>query len=112
NYERNFGQHHVDVMASYESYRYFYENLEGQKTGFPFAGQQQPANAATIEDFTGFTEESTLLSYLGRVKYDYASKYFAEFTIRRDASSIFAPDYRVGWFPAAGVSWMISDESF
>lgn len=111
-YDKSFGLHNVELMASYESYKYFYETLSGTKTGFAIAGQQQPANAATIEDFSGYTETSTLLSYLGRVKYNYAGKYFAEFTARRDVSSIFAPGYRVGWFPAAGVSWLISEEGF
>ena len=39
-------------------------------------------------------------------------KYFAEFTIRRDGSSIFAPGYRYGTFPAGGLSWLQSREDF
>ncbi len=111
-YEQRFGNHHIDAMASYETYKYFYETLSGSKTGFPFAGQEQPSNAATIESFDGYTTTSTLLSYLGRVRYDYKDKYFAEFTARRDGSSIFAPGYRYGWFPAAGLSWVASQENF
>jgi TonB-linked SusC/RagA family outer membrane protein len=112
NYDKRFGDHHFEAMASYESYKYFYETFTGSKTGFPFAGQEQPTNAATIEDLTGYTVTSTLTSYLGRFKYDYKGKYFAEITARNDASSIFAPDYRKGWFPAAGVSWIMSEEDF
>jgi TonB-linked SusC/RagA family outer membrane protein len=112
NYEHRFGDNHIEAMASYEAYKYFYETLYGSKTGFPFPGQNQPSNAAVIEDFQGYTVTSTLLSYLARAKYDYQRKYFAEFTIRRDGSTIFAPDYRFGWFPAGGVSWLASEEKF
>ena len=112
NYEQRFGDHHISAMASYEAYKYYFETLYGSKTGFPFSGQEQPSNAATIEDFEGYTTTSTLLSYLGRLKYDYKGKYFAEFTARRDGSSIFAPGFRYGWFPAGGVSWVMSEEKF
>src|SRR5207237_1344882 len=72
--------------------------------------QQQLSNAATAEDFEGYTITSTLLSYLGRVKYDFKGTYSAEFTVRRDGSSIFAPGYRYGTFPAVGASWVLSNE--
>jgi TonB-linked SusC/RagA family outer membrane protein len=111
-YGQYFGKHHIEAMASYESYRYNLETTYGSKTGFAFSGQQQLSNATTAEDFEGYTITSTLASYLGRVKYDYMGKYFAEFTVRRDGSSIFAPGYRYGTFPAAGVSWLLSREDF
>ncbi|MHA4808363.1 SusC/RagA family TonB-linked outer membrane protein [Flavitalea flava] len=111
-YDHRWGEHHFEAMASYESYRYNYESLSGSKTGFGFNGQQQWSNASTSELQEGFTVTSTLVSYLGRVKYDYANKYFAEFTIRRDGSSIFAPGRRYGTFPAGGVSWLLSREKF
>lgn len=112
NYKKTFGDHNIEAMASYEAYRYYFENVTGTKTGFPFPGQDQPSNATSIEDFNGYADESTLLSYLGRIRYDFSEKYLAEFTIRRDASSIFAPGRRTGWFPAGGVSWIVSKENF
>lgn len=111
-YDQHFGEHHIDAMVSYEAYRNDFEDLYGSKTNFAFAGQEQPNNASTNESFGGYTSSSTLVSYLGRFKYDYASKYFAEVTVRNDASSIFAPGYRNGWFPAVGLSWLASEEAF
>ena len=112
NFDQRFGNHHIEAMASYEAYKYLHDFFGGSKTGFPFPNLQQPSNASTNESFDGYPEASTLLSYLGRLKYDYKGKYFAEVTARNDASSIFAPGHRDGWFPAFGVSWVMSEEGF
>ncbi len=111
-YQKKFGDHNVNIMASYEAYKYKLEALSGSKTGFPFGGLIELNNASTNESLNGSTSDETLLSYLGRVKYDYKRKYFAEFTARRDGSSRFAPGNRFGFFPAGGVSWLISEEDF
>ncbi len=111
-FDQHFGDHHIEAMASYEAYKYNYETTYGSKTGFAFPNQQQLSGAATNEDFEGYVNTSTLVSYLARVKYDYQGKYFAEFTIRRDGSSIFAPGHRYGTFPAGGLSWILSKEDF
>jgi TonB-linked SusC/RagA family outer membrane protein len=53
-----------------------------------------------------------ILSYFGRVNYNYKGKYLFSGTFRRDGSSRFGPDRRYGNFPAASVGWIISDENF
>ncbi|MDH4460696.1 MAG: TonB-dependent receptor [Flectobacillus sp.] len=60
----------------------------------------------------GEKSETTLLSYLGRVNYDYAGKYLLSASIRRDGSSLFAPGKKWGTFPAASIGWRISEEAF
>ncbi|WP_448788823.1 SusC/RagA family TonB-linked outer membrane protein [Bacteroides graminisolvens] len=54
------------------------------------------------------------LSYFGRLSYDYASKYFAQFTLRADAAdlSILPLQKRWGYFPAVSVGWVLSNEKF
>jgi TonB-linked SusC/RagA family outer membrane protein len=111
-YEHRWGEHHLLAMASYESYKINVETMGGSKTGFAFSGQDQLSNASTNESFNGYTVASTLTSYLGRTQYDFQNKYFGEFTVRRDGSSIFAPGYRYGTFAAGGVSWVLSREIF
>ena len=112
NYQQRFGDHNINLMASYEAYDFELEALSGSKTGFPFGGLTELNNAATNESLLGSTTSETLLSYLARVKYDFKGKYFAEFAARRDGSSRFAPNQRYGFFPAGGVSWVISQEDF
>lgn len=51
-------------------------------------------------------------SFLGRLNYDYKSKYIVTLSYRADGSSKFAPGNQWGYFPSAGLAWRISDESF
>jgi TonB-linked SusC/RagA family outer membrane protein len=55
---------------------------------------------------------SKLLSFFGRVNYDYMGRYLVAATFRADGSSKFAPGNQWGYFPAASGAWRISDESF
>lgn len=54
----------------------------------------------------------TFLSYFLRGNYSFNNKYLLSASIRSDASSRFGPNNRYGWFPAASVGWVISEEKF
>ena len=56
--------------------------------------------------------QNTLLSFYGRLNYDWKEKYLFTFTLRDDGSSRFSPDVRWGLFPSAAFAWRVSDESF
>ena len=60
----------------------------------------------------GFNTTSQLLGIIGRFQYDYKGKYILSSSIRRDASSRFAENNRVGVFPSVSAAWNISDEGF
>lgn len=55
---------------------------------------------------------SALASFLTRVQYNYGSKYMANFSMRADGSSKFAPGNKWGYFPAGGIAWRFSKEKF
>lgn len=52
------------------------------------------------------------MSYIGQFSYSYADKYLLNFSFREDGSMKFAPNQRWGFFPAASVGWVISEENF
>ncbi|MDR1056014.1 MAG: TonB-dependent receptor [Prevotellaceae bacterium] len=52
------------------------------------------------------------LSFLAQGQYGYRNKFFATVSFRTDGSSVFGPDKRWGYFPAASASWLISNENF
>ena len=52
------------------------------------------------------------LSYFGRLQYDFKGKYLISGMLRRDASTRFSPDNRVGYFPSATAGWIISEENW
>jgi TonB-linked SusC/RagA family outer membrane protein len=56
--------------------------------------------------------EGALLSFFGRVNYDYHERYMASLIIRADGSSNFASGHRWGYFPSASIGWVISEEAF
>jgi TonB-linked SusC/RagA family outer membrane protein len=56
--------------------------------------------------------ESALLSFFGKIDYNFSDRYVASFTLRRDGSSRLAPGHRWGTFPAFGLGWRISNEPF
>ncbi|MHC1732117.1 MAG: SusC/RagA family TonB-linked outer membrane protein [Bacteroidales bacterium] len=58
------------------------------------------------------TDEHSMLSYFGRISYNYKGRYLAEANIRADGSSRFGADNRFGYFPSASAAWRFSDESF
>lgn len=53
-----------------------------------------------------------MLSFFGRVNYDYKGKYLLSTTFRADGSSKFSEGNRWGYFPSAALAWRVSDESF
>ncbi|WP_034920000.1 SusC/RagA family TonB-linked outer membrane protein [Gillisia sp. CAL575] len=52
------------------------------------------------------------LSFFGRLQYDYEGKYLISGMLRRDTSTRFSKDNRVGYFPSATAGWIISEEAF
>jgi TonB-linked SusC/RagA family outer membrane protein len=55
---------------------------------------------------------AALLSFFGKADYNYGDRYFVSFTVRRDGSSRLGPTNRWGTFPAVGLGWRLSRESF
>ncbi|MCQ2236075.1 MAG: TonB-dependent receptor [Bacteroidales bacterium] len=58
------------------------------------------------------SSDSSLASFFGRLSWNYAEKYMAQFTLRADGSSNFARGNRWGYFPSGSLGWVMSQESF
>jgi len=80
------------------------------------ADATKPAKKDTIggsePTFATDKPRNRLESYLGRLNFTYNNKYLLTASIRRDASSKFSPETRVGYFPAVAVAWRLKDEFF
>ena len=107
-----FGSHSLDVLVGHENYSFQYNNLSATKTGFPFQGLYELDAAATIEDASSYEDNLAMESYLSRLNYNYADRYYISLSARTDGSSRFAPEYRWGKFWSAGASWRVSQETF
>ena len=111
-WDRTFGRHHIDLLAGHENYAYEYQYLMGYKSGFPFGGLYELAPATTLQDTNSYTNNYRVESWLTRLNYDFADKYYFSASFRRDGSSRFHRDYRWGNFWSVGASWRISQEDF
>ncbi|HLO38585.1 MAG TPA: TonB-dependent receptor, partial [Lacibacter sp.] len=109
-FDKNFGEHHVNVIAVYEQ--------QGQKTKQENASGNQASNELrTLNNATNVSAqtllgENTLLSYLGRLNYDYQNKYILSVAVRHDGLSVWAPGKKWATFPSASVGWRIDQENF
>ena len=101
NYSKNFGQHGLKVMVGYHAEKYEVSKNQMQRNNFPSNSlNDMDAGGASTQTNDGLSRELAMLSYFGRINYDFAGKYLLEANFRADASSRFAPGHRWGFFPS------------
>ncbi|MCA0366016.1 MAG: SusC/RagA family TonB-linked outer membrane protein [Bacteroidetes bacterium] len=98
----------IDVLALH-SYQDFLTNVYNYPS---YSEDGKTVIPGTQPIFATDKPQYRLESYLGRVNYSYMGKYLATASIRRDASSKFSPNTRVGLFPAAALAWKIKEDLF
>ncbi|MGL5272741.1 MAG: SusC/RagA family TonB-linked outer membrane protein [Phocaeicola sp.] len=113
-YKRTLGKgHNLNALAGYhaELYRNYY--LEAYRENFPNNSLTDLDAAGTLNQTNkGNTRELAMLSYFGRVNYDYMGKYLFEANLRYDGTSRFARGNRWGVFPSVSAGWRFSEENF
>ena len=115
-YQRTFADlHHFSILAGYEQYKVKDQGLSASNSHLydPYIGEINNA-VGPNEDMgmSSSTDNYMTMGYLSRVNYDFDDRYFVNASIRRDASSKFAPGHRWGTFWSAGVAWQINKEKF
>jgi TonB-linked SusC/RagA family outer membrane protein len=105
--------HNVDVLAGHEYYDYRYY-LVGASKSKMFSQDNKELDGAVVDGqaSTSYKSRYNVEGWLARAQYDYDSKYFLSASIRRDASSRFAPEHRWGTFWSAGAAWLLNKESW
>ncbi len=113
-YANSADKHRYDVVVGLSQQKIDFKNLVVYSQGLPNNGIQVTgaATPANVQALGGANNVSAIRSAFGRVNYSFDNKYLLTATVRRDASSKFAPDFRVGVFPSASVGWNIHNESF
>jgi TonB-linked SusC/RagA family outer membrane protein len=111
-YDKDFGSHSINVLAGHEFYKLVVNQMEGQKTGFPYAGIKVLAPGSTTSLLTSFEDNYAIESFLTNLTYDFDDRYYLSASFRTDGSSRFHKDYRWGKFWSVGASWRISEEQF
>ena len=113
NYNKDIGDHNIDLLGGYEIQTFSNERVTATATFLPNENVRNPANSAVEDQRAEVTiDRSGIISWFGRLNYDYKGKYLIGASIRRDQSSAFAPDNNTGIFPSVSAGWRISDEGF
>ena len=119
NYMTSLNDHNIKAMVGY-SYQYEnYAGLYAENSDFPNDGltydKLQSGEYMMKEGETGFStyrNDSKLISFFGRVSYDWKGRYLFTASLRHEGSSKFGANHKWGNFPAVSAGWRISDESF
>jgi TonB-linked SusC/RagA family outer membrane protein len=104
--------HNLDILVGQSAQEDNYYNLEARATGYPnekiftMNVASEPTRARSNRSST------SILSYFGRVQYNFKEKYILSASVRRDGSSRFGADTKWGTFPALSLGWRMDQESF
>lgn len=102
----------VEALLGHESHQDRYGIISGSKRNFLDPSNSEWSNAAILSSLTSYTNKYFVEGYFGQFNANYRQKYYLSASLRRDASSVFAPENRWGTFWSVGASWLLNEEKF
>ncbi|WP_025761193.1 SusC/RagA family TonB-linked outer membrane protein [Dyadobacter tibetensis] len=114
NYSGQFDAHHLDAMLGYETQSNKYNFITASRNDIPTSISNPTLGSGNIGSASngGTANQSELISFFGRINYNYSGRYFITANLRRDGSSRFGPSNKWGLFPSFAAGWDISNEKF
>jgi TonB-linked SusC/RagA family outer membrane protein len=109
-FDKSFGDHHVTATAvfEYQGQKIHNENANGNQS----SNDLKTLNNASNTFVQTLKAENSIISYIGRVNYDFKGKYLLSGAIRQDGLSVWAPGKKWQTFPSGSVGWRIDQEDF
>lgn len=113
-YNREFGAHHIDVLAGMELIRENFEWFSAYKEDFSILTPDYMWPDAGVGNAMayGSSEGYSLASFFGKANYSFDSRYLVGVTLRYDGSSRFGKNNRYATFPSVSVGWRANNEAF
>jgi TonB-linked SusC/RagA family outer membrane protein len=114
-YDKTINRHNIAAVAGITYQDSKSQDLNsGTATGFisDIYQDNNIQSANTLAQPSTNYSDSKLVSYLGRVNYNYSERYFATVTGRYDGSSVFGENNKFAFFPSGALAWRISQENF
>ena len=114
NYNKKFGDHSVTALLGAEKDRQKDDalHMEGKDYVIETAHYVKGAFIDNLTKQSASGSAVSTASAFGRINYSFKERYILQGTYRRDASSRFAPENRIGNFLSGSVAWRFSDENF
>lgn len=112
-YKKSIEEHNFNVLGGFQYVTNDYNYLYGRREVNNFQQFEEINSYETVNQSTkGSTSQWALMSYFGRLNYNYKGKYLFEANVRYDGSSRFANGYKWGLFPSFSAAWRFSEEDF
>lgn len=112
-YEKTLGDHYFKVMGGMQTEEVLNHNFSTGRYGYNYDGFTEISNGDVSTAYnSGTSSEWAMLSYLGRINYNFKDRYLLEMNGRWDASSRFKEGNRWGFFPSISAGWRVSEEKF
>ena len=111
-FQRAFGDHNLTALVGHTAEEVNWHWLEAQGYNQQVPGLYEISLVGEQNNMSGKPERRRQTSYIGRLDYNYAGRYLAQFNFRSDGSSKFGPENRRGYFPSFSLGWRISEEKF
>ena len=111
-WNRQFGQHTVDVMLGHENNFDTVKSMSASKSGLFTNDVSELSQALKMSSMSSSLSRYSNEGYLFRAQYDYAGRIFGAVSFRRDASSRFHPKHRWGNFWSVSAGWLLNRESW
>ncbi|MFY9154440.1 MAG: TonB-dependent receptor [Prolixibacteraceae bacterium] len=114
NYDREIGDgHKVSAQSGYSMEDNVYQYLNGYRKNYPSdVLRQLNAGSPSVQQATGTQNEWAMMSFFGRLGYNYKDRYLLEANLRYDGTSRLSPESRWGSFPSFSAGWRASEEQF
>lgn len=112
-YMNSFNKHNVTAMVGQSWESSVSDGFNGQARGLEDDFEWNNLGGAKIYDsMSSSYSKYNLLSYFGRLIYNYDGRYLTTLTMRADGSSRFGVDSKWGYFPSASFAWVVTEEKF
>ncbi len=113
-YANKFGDHDISAILVYEQSEGGGNGLSESRQTLIIPNYQVMDAYSTTSQMTSSNINSLTRrqSFISRINYNYAGKYFIEAAARNDGSTLFANGYRWGFFPTVSLAWRVSEEPF
>lgn len=111
-YERTMNDHYAKLLVGFQAEDSEFTSFYGAKQGFDLERYYLDNGDGSTASSGGGANSWAMMSWYGRLNYNYQQRYLLEVNGRYDGSSRFTKNNRWGFFPSVSAGWVVSQENF
>ncbi|MEQ9438694.1 MAG: TonB-dependent receptor [Cyclobacteriaceae bacterium] len=114
-YNKSVSNHNLTLLGGFTWQNFVNRGFSGNLDGFTTDAVQTnnlALGSTENDNLNSYKNSNQLISYLGRVNYNFQQKYYLTASVRADGSSRFGENNKFAIFPSFALSWRLSEEPF